>query len=121
VLAAHEACTGVNGAPRILADPPSDGEVASRKTVAKLMREQGPAGISPATWHPVTTIGDGSPHTIPDLVDRDFVRGRLDAVWTSDITHPATAERLATPMRGPRRLLTPGAGLGDRGPPAHGT
>ena len=64
----------------------------SRKTVAKLVRSHGIAGISPATWRPVTTISDGSSHTIPDLVERDFDRGRLDAVWPSDITYLATGQ-----------------------------
>jgi transposase InsO family protein len=92
VMAAHAASDGVNGAPRILADLRADGEVVSRKTVARLMRSHGIAGISPATWRPVTTISDGTPHTLPDLVERDFDRGRLDAVWTSDITYLATGE-----------------------------
>lgn len=92
VLAAHTASDGVNGAPRILADLRAAGEVVSRKTVAKLMRAHGIAGISPATWHPVTTVADESAHTIPDLVERDFDRGRLDAVWTSDITYLPTGQ-----------------------------
>jgi putative transposase len=92
VLAAHTASDGVNGSPRILADLRAAGETVSRKTVAKLMGAHGIAGISPATWRPVTTISDGTPHTIPDLVERDFDRSRLDAVWTSDITYLATGE-----------------------------
>lgn len=91
VLAAHTDSDGLNGAPRILADLRAVGEVVSRKTVAKLMLEQGIAGISPATWQPVTTVADESAHTIPDLVERDFDRGHLDAVWTSDITYLPTA------------------------------
>jgi transposase InsO family protein len=92
VLAAHKASDGVNGAPRILADLRAAGEVVSRKTVARLMRAHHIAGISPATWHPVTTLSDGSPHTIPDLVNRDFDQGALDVVWTSDITYLPTGQ-----------------------------
>lgn len=92
ILDAHGESNGVYGAPRILADLREAGEVVSAKTVAKLMRGAGVAGISPATWHPVTTTSDGGVHTIPDLVGRVFDRGVLDAVWTSDITYLATGE-----------------------------
>ena len=92
VLAFHRASDGVNGAPRIVADLRADGEQVSRKTVAKIMRDNNIAGISPATWHPVTTIGDGLAHSIPDLVQRRFDRGALDLVWTSDITHLRTGD-----------------------------
>lgn len=87
----HDESDGVNGAPRILADLRENGEVVSRKTVAKIMREQGIAGISPATWHPVTTTPDQA-HTIPDLVKRRFDRGALNLVWCSDITYLSTGE-----------------------------
>jgi putative transposase len=71
------------------------------------MREQGIAGISPATWHPVTTIGDGSPHTIPDLVNRDFdgAGSMRCGPSTSAIWPPGV---LALPVRGDgcsRRVL----------------
>lgn len=90
IKVAHDASDGVNGAPRILADLREAGEVVSRKTVAKLMRESEIRGISPRPWRPVTTITDATPHTIPDLVQRRFDRGTLNTVWTSDITYLAT-------------------------------
>lgn len=90
IEAAHAASDGVNGAPRILADLRDDGEIVSRKTVAKLMREAGIAGISPRPWRPVTTLPGAATHHIPDLVGRRFDRGELNAVWTSDIAYLAT-------------------------------
>lgn len=88
----HTDSDGVNGAPRITADLREDGEVISRKTVAKLMRTDGIRGISPRPWRPVTTLPDQVPHTIPDRVGRVFDRGALNLVWTSDITYLATGQ-----------------------------
>lgn len=82
----HAESGGVNGAPRILADLREDGEVLSRKTVAKIMRAEHLAGVSPRAFVPVTTIPDQAPHNIPDLVRRDFDQGAVNKVWTSDIT-----------------------------------
>jgi putative transposase len=92
IKAAHDASDGVNGAPRITADLRDQGEVVSVKTVAKLMRQSEIRGISPRPWRPVTTLPGTTTHAIPDLVGRRFDRGRLDVVWTSDITYLATGE-----------------------------
>ncbi len=92
IRAAHEASDGVNGAPRILADLRADGQIVTRNTIAGIMRDNGIQGISPASWHPVTTIADESAHTIPGLLNRDFDCGELDGVWTSDITYLSTGE-----------------------------
>ncbi len=88
----HTDSDGVNGAPRITADLREAGEVVSRKTVAKLMRNNGIRGISPRPWRPVTTLPDQVPHTIPDRVQRRFDRGALNIVWTSDITYLVTGQ-----------------------------
>ena len=88
----HAASDQVNGAPRILADLRADGEIVSKKTVAKIMQDNGIRGISPRPWRPVTTISDGGPHCIPDLVDRHFDQGGLNLVWTSDITYLSTGQ-----------------------------
>ncbi len=88
----HRTSDGVNGAPRILADLRDAGELVSRKTVAKIMRDNNIRGISPRPWRPVTTIADAKPHTIPDLVGRWFDQGELNRVWTSDITYLATGQ-----------------------------
>ena len=88
----HAASDRVNGAPRILADLREAGEIVSKKTVAKLMRDNGIRGISPRPWQPVTTISDDGPHCIPDLVERHFDQGALNLVWTSDITYLDTGQ-----------------------------
>lgn len=58
VITAHEGSDGVYGSPRITAELREAGEVVTRKTVAKVMRANGIEGISPRSWHPVTTIVD---------------------------------------------------------------
>ncbi|WP_109395684.1 IS3 family transposase [Mycolicibacterium brumae] len=92
VKAAHEESDGVDGAPRILATLRRQGETVSRKTVAKIMVDNGIEGISPRTWRPPTTIVDDRAHTLPDLVGRRFDQGALNKVWTSDITYLGTDE-----------------------------
>lgn len=78
------------GAPRIVADLREAGEQISRKTVAKLMRDNGIVGISPAGFTPATTIVDPNAASLPDRVERQFDQGKLNRVWTSDITYLAT-------------------------------
>ncbi len=90
IAAFHADSDAVYGSPRILADLREDGERVSRKTVAKLMRQAGIAGISPRKFTPVTTLAGPDPCPVPDLVGRKFDRGSPNVVWTSDITYLGT-------------------------------
>jgi putative transposase len=92
IVTFHAESDRVYGSPRILADLREAGEQVSGKTVARLMRKAGVVGISPRGWTPATTQAGPDPYPVPDLVKRRFDRGRLNKVWTSDITYLATGE-----------------------------
>lgn len=82
----------VYGAPRITRELANQGLVVDRKTVAASMRRQGLEGISPRMFAPATTIQDPAAKGFADHVERQWDKGRLDAVWTSDITYLPTGE-----------------------------
>jgi transposase InsO family protein len=53
------------------------------------MRVCGWQGISPRSWHPVTTRPGDDAAPAPDLVGRLFDQGGLNLAWFSDITYLA--------------------------------
>ncbi len=85
----HGESDEVSGAPRILADLREDGEVISRKTVAKAMRRLGLRGVCPRRWRS-TTVREGGDTYPPDLPERQWDSGVLNAVWVGDITYLRT-------------------------------
>jgi len=85
----HAASDQTYGAPRLRADLLDEGWTVSEKTVAKAMRQAHIQGISPRTWHPVTTIPGDVVFPIPDRVKRRFDMGGKDLAWFSDITYLA--------------------------------
>ncbi len=87
----HGESDEVFGAPRILADLRQDGEVISRKTVAKAMRRLGLRGICPRQWRTTTRREDGDTYP-PDAAKRVWDTGVLNAVWVGDISYLRTWE-----------------------------
>lgn len=87
----HGESDEVSGAPKILADLREDGEVISRKTVAKVMRRLGLRGVCPKRWR-TTTVTDGTDVYPVDAVKRQWDTGGLNQVWVGDITYLRTWE-----------------------------
>ena len=87
----HGESDEVYGAPRILVDLRQDGEVISRKTVAKTMRRLRLQGICPKKWRTTTTIDANDSYPV-DAVNRAWDTGALNTVWVGDVTYLRTWE-----------------------------
>lgn len=94
IMAIHKETHRTYGSPRMTAELRDLGDRVSENTVAKIMAELGIEGISPRTFKVRTTVVDTDSQFPDDLVDRLFNRGRIDAVWTSDITYLTCGEGL---------------------------
>lgn len=92
VLRIHGESHETYGAPRIRAALAGIGVGVDVKTVAASMRRQGLEGISPRKFKPVAPLGHVRAHSIPDLVERRWDSGVLDAIWISDITYLRTRQ-----------------------------
>jgi putative transposase len=80
------------GSPRVHAEPRRQGRRHSRRRVARLMREMGLRARRGRRRPPRTTDSRHDLPVAPNLLDRNFVAGRPDAVWLADISHLPTDE-----------------------------
>jgi transposase InsO family protein len=87
----HGESDEVSGSPKILMDLREDGEVISRKTVAKMMRRLCLKGVCPKRWK-TTTVIDGADAYPVDAVKRHWDVGALNQVWVGDISYLRTWE-----------------------------
>jgi putative transposase len=93
----------VSGSPKILADLRGDGEVISRKTVAKTMRKLHLVGVCPKRWKTTTLTNHVDAYPV-DAAKRDWDKGELNRVWVGDIErHEALLNRAV--MKGHRLRL----------------
>lgn len=87
----HAVSHGTYGAPRVHAELRADGIQVGRKSVARLMREAGIAGVSRRRRTVATTIRAPERTSAGDLVRRNFAVGGPNKLWVADITFVPTA------------------------------
>ena len=78
------------GMPRIRADLQDAGIEASRKRIARLMRQAKVRGVSRRRGFVVTTERDKRQRPAPDLVKRQFVASGINQLWVADMTYIPT-------------------------------
>jgi putative transposase len=88
IRVAHEVSRGTYGAPRVHAELAAKGTRVGRKRVARLMSQDGLAGVSRRKF--ITTTVKGSNRQAPDLVERHFTAPAPDQLWVADITYIPT-------------------------------
>lgn len=87
----HRASRGTYGAPRVHAELRAQDIVAGRHRVARLMREDGIKALRRRRKR-VQKIETPLEAIQANVLDRQFMPDRPDAVWTVDITYLPTAE-----------------------------
>jgi transposase InsO family protein len=83
---------GRYGAPRVHAELLGRGRRTTRRTVAKLMRENGIRPQRGRRRAPITTDSRHSHAIAPNLLDRNFKVIKPDTVWLADISYVPTDE-----------------------------
>lgn len=78
------------GMPRVREELQEQGEIISRKRIARLMRVAGIRGISRRQAFTVTTQRDQKQRPAPDLVQRRFYANGPDQLWVADMTYVPT-------------------------------
>lgn len=92
IRAIHAESRGTYGAPRVQAELRLAQDIhCSRKRIARIMRQQGLAGVSRRRGVR-TTIRDEAATPAPDLVRRDFVAAAPNTLWVADITYVPTLQ-----------------------------
>ena len=92
-LQIHSAFTASDetyGMPRVRAQLRDQGVTASRKRVARLMRQNHWRGVSRRRSYCVTTQRDPRQRPAPDLVNRQFVATDINQLWVADMTYLPT-------------------------------
>ena len=90
IQASYEASGCTYGMPRIRADLRDQHIIASRKRIARLMRQAGLRGISRRRAFTVTTQRDERNRPAPDLVKRQFIAHTTNMLWVADMTYLPT-------------------------------
>lgn len=88
----HEASRRTYGSPRVHRGLLAKGVKVNRKTVAKIMQEQGIRSRVARKFRVRTTDSDHAHPVAPNVLDRKFAAERPDTVWLCDITYIPTSE-----------------------------
>lgn len=90
IRAAFVASDATYGMPRIRAKLQDAGVNASRKRIARLIRQEHMRGVSRRRSFCVTTERDVRHRPAPDLVNRMFVASDINQLWVADMTYLPT-------------------------------
>ena len=86
----HQENRDLYGSPRVYRSLLIDGEVVSRNTVAKLMRQANIRAKRPKRYVPRTTDSRHSKPVADNLLERDFEASQPNRKWLADITYVPT-------------------------------
>ena len=85
IVDAFKVGRGTYGSPRVQSELVDQGIEVGRRRVARLMRGLGLQGISPRKFR-VTTDSNHDEAIAPNVLARDFVAGKPNEKWATDIT-----------------------------------
>ncbi len=115
ITQAHKDSGGTYGSPRVTAELRDQGEVVSAKDRRQGHGRYRNRGHQPRTFKVGTTVVDPAASFPPDLVEREFDQGRLNAVWLTDITYPSCGdgEMFLCAIRDGHSRTVPGYSIAD--------